>query len=138
MLKLSSRIDGVVHRMESVLQQKKVTKMLSTVSKDLDPMLNDSSLMKMSVAMDRFETQFETLDIQSKVMESAIDNGTAASFKEDQVDALLQQIADENAMDVEQLFDEAGIGQNKIKQKEVEQTEEDEQQTQKLQGLLDI
>merc|ERR1712130_798468 len=104
MLKLSSRLDGVVHRMESMLKQKQVTKMLATVSKDLDPMLNDKTLMSVSVAMDRFEQQFETLDVESKVMESAIDNGTASAFKEDQVDELLQQIADENAMDVQAMF----------------------------------
>lgn len=138
MLKLSSRIDGVVNRMESMLKQRQVTKMLATVSKDLDPMINDKSLTSMSLAMDKFESQFENLDIESKVMESAIDNGTASAFNQNQVDDLLQEIAAENALDVEKLFEEAGIGQNKLKQKVVEETEEDKQQTQKLEALLDI
>merc|ERR1719362_1290161 len=73
MLKLASRLDAVVNRMESMLKQKQVTKMLSTVSKDLDPMINNNTLTKMSFAMDRFEQQFQNLDIHSKVMESAID-----------------------------------------------------------------
>ncbi len=72
MIKLSSRLDAVVMRMESMLKQKPVTKMLETVSKDLDPMINNNTLTKMSVVMDKFEQQFVDLDIQSKVMESAI------------------------------------------------------------------
>merc|ERR1719251_679947 len=109
--------------------------MLASVSDKLDPMINTNTMEKMTMAMDAFESQFENLDIQSKVMESAIDSGTASVYNENQVDSLLQEIADENAMDVEALFDEAGIGKNKIKHK-IEETEEEKQQTQKLQGLL--
>lgn len=138
MLKLSSRIDATTMRMESMLKQKQVAKMLSVVSKDLDPMINTNTMTKMTMAMDKFEQQFENLDIHSKVMEDAIDTGTASAFNENQVDNLLQEIADENAMDVEELFEEAGIGKHKIESKIVPSTEEEKQQTQKLQGLLDI
>ena len=139
MLKLSSRIDAVSMRMESMLQQKQLTKQLALVSKDLDPMINNNTITKMTMAMDKFESQFENLDVQSKVMESAMDSGTASVFNQNQVDNLLQQIADENAMDVQHMFEEAGIGQHKIKGKVVvQETEEEKQQTAKLQGLLDI
>eukprot|EP01083_Nonionella_stella_P240337 840242_1 len=134
MLKLSSRLDAVVNRMESMLKQKQVTQMLSSVSKDLDPMINNNTLTKMSTVMDKFESQFQNLDIQSKVMEEAIDTGTASAFNENQVENLMQQIADENAMDVEELFDDAGIGKNKIKSKVVDETHEEKQTTQNLQG----
>merc|ERR1711920_1126078 len=69
MLKLSSRIDGVTMRMESVLKTQQVTKMLSSVSSKLDPMINTNTMERMSLTMDAFETQFENLDIQSKVLE---------------------------------------------------------------------
>jgi len=137
MLKLSSRIDGVTMRMESVLKTKQVTKMLSSVSSKLDPMINTNTMEKMSLAMDAFESQFENLDIQSKVLESTIDNGTTSLYDENAVDGLLQQIADENAMDVQEMFEDAGIGQNKLKPK-IQETEEEKQQTEKLQGLLSI
>lgn len=138
MLKLSSRIDGVVMRMESMLKQKQVAKQLAVVSKDLDPLINNNTITKMTFAMDKFEQQFENLDIHSKVMESAIDTGTASAYNENQVDNLLQEIADENAMNVKELFEEAGIGQHKINIDKPQETEEEKQQTQKLQGLLDI
>ena len=137
MLKLASRIDGVTMRMESVLQTQQVSKMLSSVSSKLDPMINTNTMEKMSLAMDAFESQFENLDIQSKVMEDTIDNGTTSLYDENQVDGLLQQIAEENAMDVKEMFEDAGIGQHKIKAK-LEETEEEKQQTEKLQGLLSI
>ena len=138
MLKLSSRIDATTMRMESMLKQKQVAKMLSTVSKDLDPFINTNTMTKMTMAMDKFEQQFETLDVHSQVMEKTLDTGTASAFNENQVDALLQEIADENAMDVQALFEEAGIGKNKIKAKIAPETEEEKEQTAKLQGLLDI
>ena len=52
MLKLSSRIDATTMRMESMLKQKQVSKMLSVVSKDLDPMINTNTMTKMTMSMD--------------------------------------------------------------------------------------
>ena len=45
--------------------------------------------------MDRFETQFENLDVQSQVMESTMCNSSTLTTPQGQVDNLMQEVADE-------------------------------------------
>lgn len=45
--------------------------------------------------MDRFEQQFENLDVQSQVMENTMMNSSTLSTPQGQVDALMQEVADE-------------------------------------------
>ena len=45
--------------------------------------------------MDKFETQFSDLDVQTSYMEDAMSNTTAVSTPQDEVDALLKQTAEE-------------------------------------------
>ena len=45
--------------------------------------------------MDRFETQFENLDVQSQVMEGTMSNTTTLTTPQGQVDSLLMEVADE-------------------------------------------
>ena len=45
--------------------------------------------------MDKFESQFADLDVQTSYMEDAMSNTTAVSTPQDEVDALLKQTAEE-------------------------------------------
>ena len=45
--------------------------------------------------MDKFESQFQDLDVQTSYMEDAMSNTTAVSTPQDEVDALLKQTAEE-------------------------------------------
>lgn len=45
--------------------------------------------------MDRFEKDFENLDVQSASMENAMSATTTLNAPQSQVDALMQQVADE-------------------------------------------
>ena len=45
--------------------------------------------------MDRFETQFENLDVQSQVMENTMCNSSTLTTPQGQVDSLMQEVADE-------------------------------------------
>lgn len=45
--------------------------------------------------MDKFETQFSDLDVQTSYMEDAMGSTTAVSTPQDQVDALMRQMAEE-------------------------------------------
>ncbi len=46
--------------------------------------------------MDQFERQFENLDVQSECVEAAMSSSMSLSTPPDQVDALMQQVADEH------------------------------------------
>lgn len=45
--------------------------------------------------MDRFEQQFENLDVQSQVMENTMCNTSTLTTPQGEVDGLMQQVADE-------------------------------------------
>lgn len=58
--------------------------------------------------MNTFEKQFEDLDVQSGVMEDAMNKQAALSTPPDQVNTLLQQIADENGLEMKFNIPQAG------------------------------
>ena len=51
--------------------------------------------------MDKFETQFSDLDVQTSYMEDTMSSTTAVSMPTDQVDTLLQQVAEENNIELQ-------------------------------------
>jgi charged multivesicular body protein 1 len=51
--------------------------------------------------MDKFETQFSDLDVQTSYMESTMSDTTALTTPQDQVDALIGQVADEAGLERE-------------------------------------
>ena len=50
--------------------------------------------------MERFETQFENLDVQSQVMESTMSNTSTLTTPQADVDNLMQEVADEAGLDL--------------------------------------
>jgi charged multivesicular body protein 1 len=51
--------------------------------------------------MDKFEKQFEDLDVQTNTMDEAMSSTTATSIPQDQVDQLLKQMAEEANIELE-------------------------------------
>lgn len=47
------------------------------------------------MVMDKFETQFSDLDVQTSYMEDAMSSTTATSTPQDQIDSLMRQTAEE-------------------------------------------
>jgi charged multivesicular body protein 1 len=52
--------------------------------------------------MDKFESQFADLDVQTSYMEDTISTTTAVTMPQDQVDLLMQQMADEAKVELQQ------------------------------------
>eukprot|EP00122_Pirum_gemmata_P003330 Pgem_evm1s3009 len=50
--------------------------------------------------MDKFEQQFEDLDVQTGVMDSAMSTMNASSTPEDQVDNLINKVADQHGLEM--------------------------------------
>ncbi|ETO05655.1 hypothetical protein RFI_31741 [Reticulomyxa filosa] len=138
-LQLSSRLDAVYSKITSAEQMQKASKLLANVSKTMGETITDEQLTQMTRTMDQFTEKFEQLDIESKVMENALNTTTATTFDERQVDALLKEIATENAMDVDKMFQEAGVATHEVKEnKEPETTVTDEERAleNRLQKLM--
>lgn len=51
--------------------------------------------------MDKFETQFEDLDVATSYYENATSNSTAVATPQDDVDRLMNQVADEAGVELQ-------------------------------------
>uniref|UniRef100_A0A8C6ET12 Charged multivesicular body protein 1b n=1 Tax=Marmota marmota marmota TaxID=9994 RepID=A0A8C6ET12_MARMA len=93
LLRMSTRIDEV-ERIQTVVTMDKVTKSILGVVKSMDATLRSMNLEKIFALMDKFE-HFETLDIQAQQMEDKMSSTTTLTTPQNQVDILLQEMADE-------------------------------------------
>lgn len=59
------------------------------------------------MVMDKFEQQFEDLDVQTEYMENSMGQTTATMTPGDQVEELMQQVADENGLELQQNMPQA-------------------------------
>ena len=93
---LGSRLDAVVSRLETQAKMNVINKSFAGIVHSLERALNSNNLQQVSHTMDQFERQFENLDVQSECVEAAMSSSMALSTPQDQVDSLMQQVADEH------------------------------------------
>jgi hypothetical protein len=63
-LKLASRLDAVVSRLDTQAKMQMVTKNMAAITKNLEKALASNNLEKIAATMQQFEKQFENLDLQ--------------------------------------------------------------------------
>jgi len=100
-LRLSSRLDAVVARLDTQAKMQVVNKSMAGIVKALDKALAGNNLEKVAQTMDMFEKQFENLDVQTEFVENAMSNQMSLSTPETEVNGLLQQVADEHGLEVQ-------------------------------------
>merc|ERR1719334_1728609 len=113
-LKLSSRMDAVAARVQTAVAMGQLSKDMRKIVGSMDSCMKSMDIEKISAVMDKFEQQFEDLDLTSQYMESAIDSTTAATMPESQVENLMAQIADENGLEFQSEIDNIGVGKGKL------------------------
>uniref|UniRef100_A0A1B0D5J2 Uncharacterized protein n=1 Tax=Phlebotomus papatasi TaxID=29031 RepID=A0A1B0D5J2_PHLPP len=99
-LRMSARVDAVASRVQSALTTRKVTNSMAGVVKAMDAAMKGMNLEKISSLMDKFEQQFEDLDVQSSYMENTMSQTTTTAVPQGDVDSLLQQVADEAGLEL--------------------------------------
>ena len=72
-----------------------VTQSMAGVVKAMDAAMKSMNLEKISSLMDKFENQFEDLDVQSSYMENTMSQTTTTAVPQGDVENLMQQVADE-------------------------------------------
>ncbi|KAF7332243.1 Vacuolar protein sorting protein 46 [Mycena kentingensis (nom. inval.)] len=95
LLRLSSRIDAVASRVETAVTMRQVTGNMTSVVRGMDKAMESMNLERISMVMDKFESQFADLDVQTSYMEDAMGSTTAVSTPQDQIDQLMRQTAEE-------------------------------------------
>lgn len=99
-LRMSARVDAVSSRVQTALTTRKVTNSMAGVVKTMDAALKSMNLEKISGLMDKFESQFEDLDVQSSVMENTMNSTVTTSVPQNDVDSLMQRVADEAGLEL--------------------------------------
>lgn len=99
-LRMSARVDAVAARVQTALQTQRVTKNMVTVCRAMEGAMASMNLEKITEMMDRFEQQFENLDVQSNMMESTMQGTTTQFVPENDVNQLMQQQADEAGIEL--------------------------------------
>lgn len=102
LLRLASRIDAVASRVETAVTMRQVTGNMTAVVKSMDKAVESMNLERISLVMDKFESQFADLDVQTSYMEDTMQSTTAVSTPQDQIDNLMSQMADEANIELEQ------------------------------------
>lgn len=87
-------------RVQTALQTRKVTNSMAGVVKAMDAAMKGMNLEKISGLMDKFESQFEDLDVQSSVMENTMNSTVTTSVPQNDVDSLMQRVADEAGLEL--------------------------------------
>uniref|UniRef100_A0AAY4E7C2 Charged multivesicular body protein 1b n=1 Tax=Denticeps clupeoides TaxID=299321 RepID=A0AAY4E7C2_9TELE len=122
-LRMSARVDAVASRVQTAVTMNKVTKSMAGVVKSMDATLKSMNLEKISALMDKFEHQFETLDVQTAQMEDTMSSTTTLTTPQNQVDMLMHEMADEAGLDLNM---ELPQGQTGSVTTSVASTEQDE------------
>ena len=98
-LRLASRLDAVVSRLDTQAKMQTINKSMAGIVKALDKSLAANNLEKVASTMDQFEHQFENLDIQSEFVENAMNAQASLSTPEEDVNLLMQQVAEEHNLE---------------------------------------
>jgi len=107
-LRMASRIDACSSRIETAVRMGQVTDGMKGVVKGMDKGLASMDIEKISTLMDKFERQFEDLDVKTQYMEGTMNATTATSTPAEQVDTLIEQVADANNLELGEAFSQAG------------------------------
>jgi len=115
-------MESIVQRLQTAQSIKTMSKSMMTTTKIMQTALSSMNVEKISATMDTFEKQFEELDIQSAVMEDSVKQANANTIKEDQVENLMRQVADEHNLKMED--DMLDAPSNKLQEKDEKKVEE--------------
>ncbi|KAJ6840937.1 ESCRT-related protein CHMP1B [Iris pallida] len=107
-LRLSSRLDAVVARLDTQAKMQAVGKSMASIVKSLESSLSTGNLQKMSETMDQFEKQFVNMEVQAEFMEGSMAGSTSLSTPEGEVNTLMQQVADDYGLEVSVGLPQAG------------------------------
>lgn len=98
-LRLSSRLDAVASQLKSAIQMDAVSSNMKRITSSLDVALSSMDMEEISRIVDKFENQFEDLDVRSKFMEGAMSTTTASTAPQEDVDSLIGEVAAEAGLE---------------------------------------
>tara|TARA_B110000208_G_scaffold190884_1_gene256031 strand:- start:830 stop:1438 length:609 start_codon:yes stop_codon:yes gene_type:complete len=119
-LQLSSRLDGMASKLQTISTQRNITKSIAYISRDIGIAMTNMNTMMIAQCMDQFDNQLQELDIQSDVITSLMDNTNSMLTPEDDIDNLIAMVADENKLVLDEQFPQINNKKIDIKNTDIE------------------
>ena len=111
---LSSKIDGVAQRLQSAMQTRQLTEQMTQLTNLMSGQANKiSDIVEITDTLDKFEKMFDDLDVHSNMMNEVMDNVNAGTIDDNEVNLLVNQVAEANGMKVMDSLD-INAGTNNI------------------------
>ena len=92
---VTGNMTSVVRGMDKAMESMNLERVRSAPSSSRSQAHSPPLYPQISMVMDKFETQFSDLDVQTSYMEDAMGSTTAISTPQDQVELLMRQTAEE-------------------------------------------
>lgn len=137
-LKLSSRMDIIADRVQGAVDMNKLSRSMGQVTGAMESVMSSMGIEDLTKNMDKFEDQFETLDLQAEYMDQAIGNVGVNQMPEGDVEELMSQIADENNIDLEGQLCEADPLRKQVAKAKDENVDEEDDLAKRLANLSGI
>eukprot|EP01129_Flabellula_baltica_P016731 TRINITY_DN9061_c0_g1_i1.p1 TRINITY_DN9061_c0_g1~~TRINITY_DN9061_c0_g1_i1.p1 ORF type:complete len:210 (+),score=48.71 TRINITY_DN9061_c0_g1_i1:40-630(+) len=99
-LRLSSRVEAVASRVETAVRMRTVTKSMANIVRAMDNSMKSMNLEQMTMLMDQFERQIEDMDVSMEYVESTINQTTALTTPQSEVEQLIGEVATEHGLEL--------------------------------------
>lgn len=106
-LRMASRLDACCSRIETAVRMNQVSTGMKGVVKGMVKSLSAMNVEQSRQLMDKFEQQFEDLDVKAEYMEGTMNATTATSTPAEQFSELIGKVADENNLELGEAFNES-------------------------------
>ena len=100
-----------------------MTESMSNLTQKMSSALGAMDLVKVNEVMGNFEKMFDNLDVNADFMDRVMDNVTAGTYEEKDVNSLIGQVAQEHNLKLESEFQDIQTG-SKVPGQKVEGKEQ--------------
>jgi len=126
LLTLASRIDAVAARVQTAITMRTVTQSMAQTVRGMDVALKSMDLEKIGAVMEKFESQFEDLDVVGGYYENVaggVESQQVGVEGQSEVEALMMRVADEAGVELSKGLEEGQVPTEEVSVKEGKQKE---------------
>lgn len=117
LLTLAAKIDAVAARVQTAITMRTVTQTMTQTVKGMELALKNMDLEKIGAVMEKFESQFEDLDVVGGYYEGVaggVESQQVGVEGHGEVDALISRVADEAGVELSEGLEQGAIPQGDL------------------------
>ena len=107
---LGSKVETIAQRLQNGMNTKQLTENMSKLTNLMTNFGNMNDIVKMSETMEQFENLFDNIDVHSNMMNEVFDNVNVGAYDDNEVNILINQVAEANGMKIMEDLDVGSVG----------------------------